>query len=164
MKKMHLLTVAILLAFPLPSLYAVDAHHPEKQAQGKSMPVAGQKGMSGGMMGNMQTHMKEMMQQMQELHKTRDPDKRDLLVEQHMQTMREGMKMMQDMGGGMMMGKGNMEKNKQTGGDMKTRMDMMEQRVEMMQMMMDQMMKSREQANETHKIRRKSNSTTKIIR
>ncbi len=152
MKKVHLLTVAVLLAFPLPSLYADDAHHPEKQAQGKSMPVAGQKGMSGGMMENMQIHMKEMMQQMQELHKTRDPDKRDLLLEEHMQTMREGMKMMQGMGGGMM------------GGDMPGRMDMMEQRIEMMQMMMDQMMQSQEQANETHKIRRKSSSTTKIIK
>jgi len=152
MKKVHLLTVAVLLAFPQPSLYAVDAHHPEKQAQGKSMPKAGQKGMSGGMMESMPAHMKKMMQQMQKIHKTRDPDKRDLLLEEHMQTMHEGMEMMQGMGGGMM------------GGDMPGRMDMMEQRMDMMQMMMDQMMQSREQANETHKIRRKSSSTTKIIK
>jgi len=159
MNRVRLLTVAILLAFPLPSLYAVDAHHPEKQAQGKSSQMAGQKGMSGGMMGNMQTHMKKMMQQMQEIHEARDPDKRDQLTEEHMQSMQEGMKMMKGMGGGMMMSKG-----KPMGDDMRTRMDMMEQRIEMIQMMMDQMMQSREQANETHRIRRKSSSTTKIVR
>jgi len=159
MKSVHLLTVAMLLAFPLPSLYADDAHHPEKRAQGKSAPMAAQKGMGGGMMENMQVHMKKMMQQMQEIHEARDPDKRDRLTEEHMQSMQEGMKMMKGMGGGMMMGKG-----KPVGDDMRTRMDMMEQRVEMIQMMMDQMMKSREQANETHKIRRKSNSTIKIVK
>ncbi len=59
---------------------------------------------------------------------------------------------MQGMGGGMM------------GGDMPGRVDMMEQRMDMMQMMMDQMMQNQEQANETHKIRRKSSSTTKVIK
>jgi len=159
MKRVHLLTVVMLLAFSLPSLYADDAHHPEKQAQGKSAPMAAQKGMGSGMMENMQAHMKKMMQQMQEIHKARDPDRRDRLTEEHMQSMQEGMKMMKGMGGGMMMGKA-----KPTGADMPMRVDMMEQRMEMMQMMMDQMMQSREQANETHKIRRKSSSTTKIIK
>ncbi len=159
MNRVRLLTVAILLAFPLPSLYADNTHHPEKQAQGKSSPMAGQKGMSGGMMSNMRVHMKKMMQQMQEIHKARDPDKRDRLTEEHMQSMQEGMKMMKGMGGGMMMGE-----SEPMGDDVRMRMDMMEQRMKMRQMMMDQMMQSREQANETHKIRRKSNSTSKIVK
>lgn len=151
MNKTLLTTAMIVLAMPMTSSYAVDAHHPGKQAQGLSMPA--QQG--GGMMTEkMQAHMKKMMQQMDEIRDTGDPDKRDKLIEEHMKSMQEGMEMMRGMGGGMMMGAmGGNQKDGQMGGDMPMRMDRMEQRVDMMQMMMDQMMQSQKEAENTRKRR-----------
>jgi periplasmic protein CpxP/Spy len=157
MKKLIVLTAACALALPPLAVYAEKDHHPEKQKTGADMPAQGQPPMGGmmkgGMMGKMQEHMKKMMQQMDAIHKADDAKKRDKLLQEHMQSMQEGMKMMRGMGGGMMkgmMGKGDsgMMMGKgggmMKGGDMPMRHRALEQRVDMMQMMMEQMMRHRQ--------------------
>jgi hypothetical protein len=158
MKKIVVLTSAILLAATVPLIHADDAHHPGKKAEAGSM--AGQPGM-GKMMGNMPDHMKKMMRQMDEIHKTKDPDKRDKLIEVHMQNMHEHMKMMRGMGGMMMskqdgkgmVGKGQMDQGTKMDGGMPMRMNMMEQRMDMMQMMMEQMVQSERAVEQTRRNR-----------
>ncbi|MBI5463008.1 MAG: hypothetical protein HY941_12555 [Gammaproteobacteria bacterium] len=116
--------------------------------------------MGGGMMmsdgdtKNMQEQMRKMQMQMDEIRKTTDPEKRDRLIDEHMQSMQEGMKMMRGMGGSMMhdmMMGGEMPSGKSMqgggmskSGDMMGRMNMMEERMDMMQMMMEQMAQSRQ--------------------
>ncbi len=157
MKKIFVLTTAVLLAAILPLVHADDASHPGKQAGAKAM--AGQPG-KGNMMQKMQAHMKKTMRQMDEIHKTKDPDKRDKLIEEHMKSMQEGMEMMRAMGGGMMMGmqggqgkmgKSQMGQGVKMDGDMQMRMDRMEQRMDMMQMMMEQMAQSGKEVEKTRK-------------
>lgn len=149
MKKILLMAAALTMLMQAPALYADDSHHPEKQGQSKAM----QKGDGGGKsdMGMMKQNMHKMMKQMEEIHATKDPEKRKQLMQEHMQSMHEGMQMMKGMGGGMMMGmmgdkKGGgemmakgMDKNMDSN-DMSQRHQMMEQRMDMMQMMMEQMM------------------------
>lgn len=53
----------------------------------------------------MHDHMKKMMRQMDEIHKTKDLDKRERLIEMHMRSMHEGIEMMRGMCGQMMMEK-----------------------------------------------------------
>lgn len=72
-----------------------------------------------GDMHRMQDIREKMHQQMQEIHNTKDDAKRERLMDEHMQTMQEGMDRMHGMDGNM------------------------EQRMEMMQMMMEHMIKSR---------------------
>jgi len=153
MKKLTVLTAAFALTLPTFTVYAEQAHHPEQQKTAGDMPAQGM----GDMMEKMQQHMKKMMQQMQAIHATDDPEKRDKLLQEHMQSMHEGMQMMRSMGGGMMKGmmgeggggmmKGMMGKG-DTGmmkrGDKDMRHQMLEQRMDMMQMMMEQMMQHRE--------------------
>lgn len=146
MKKTLLMATALTIVMQAPVLYADDSHHPEKQGQSKAM----QKG-AGGDMGMMKQNMQKMMKQMEEIHASNDPEKRKLLMQEHMQNMHEGMQMMQGMGGGMMMGmksdksdsSGMMDKGmgkNMSSNDMSQRQQMMEQRMDMMQMMMEQMM------------------------
>jgi hypothetical protein len=156
-------TAACALALPPLTVYAEQAHHPEQQEIKGAMPAQGQPAM-GGMMEKMKKHMKKMMQQMDAIHKTDDLEKRDKLLQEHMQSMREGMQMMRGMGGGMMKGMmgeggGGMMKgggmtqsdSKSPGDDKDMRHRTMEQRLDMMQMMMEQMMQHREAEQPCHK-------------
>jgi len=153
MKTKLLILTAALTALPVSIIYANDAHHPNKMSPGTTMKG----GM--GMMGNMHTKMQNMMQQMNEIRNTKDPDKRDYLIDKHMKSMREGMKMMDDgmMGGkGKMAGMSNMDKNKNMNKeDMQKRMSMMEERMNMMQGMMGQMMNHSLEKTKTSKIRKR---------
>ena len=59
-------------------------------------------------MEKMHSQMLTMQQQMKEIKATKDPEKRKALMQQHMQSMRDGMMMIgetEDVHGGMMMGK-----------------------------------------------------------
>ena len=163
MKKLIALAAACALTLPPFSVYAEQTHHPEQQETKGEMPAQGQPAM-GGMMDKMQGHMKKMMQQMDAIHKTDDPEKRDKLLQEHRQSMQEGMQMMRGMGGGMMkgmMGEGGGDMMQgggmhQGGGKMSCddkdmRHRMMEQRLDMMQMMMEQMMQHREAERPPHK-------------
>ena len=163
-----------------------EAHHPEPA--GSSAP--GAPAMAGGGMPMMQEHMQKMQAQMEEIHKTSDPDKRDKLIQSHMDSMNEMMKKMQGMhsgkpmmggpgmmGGskdGMMGGPGMMggSKNGMTGGpgmmggskggmmEMMNRQQMMGRRMDMMQMMMDQMMQH-QAATEKSRMQRHEHSKMK---
>lgn len=152
MKTKLLILAAALTALPVSVIYADDAHHPNKTSPGAAM-----KG-DMGMMDNMHKKMQNMMQQMNEIRNTKDPDKRDLLIEEHMNSMQEGMKMM-----GMMDGKGKMggikdmpEMDKSMSKeDMQKRMKMMENRMNMMQDMMGQMMESKTESVKTTKMRKR---------
>jgi hypothetical protein len=117
--------------------------------------------MSGGMpMTLMHEHMQKMRAQMQEIHRNDDPDKRDELLQAHMQDMQETMKMMmQHMHGGKpITGQGGMKGPGDGPGGMMTgdpqgMMQMMEQRRDMMQKMMDQMMQNQAAMEETRMMR-----------
>ena len=154
--------LAVTLAVMNVDVAADDAHHPEKtqaaQPPGQSSGITGGGMTGGGMMMSdgdmqrMQDQMRKMQIQMDEIRRTTDPKKRDRLIDEHMQSMQEGMEMMRGMGGGMMqgmMGGGMHSGNPMQGGnmsktdDMMGRMDMMEKRMDMMQMMMEQMTQSR---------------------
>ena len=70
-----------------------EAHHPESApASAPGMPA-----MAGGCMPMMQEHMQKMRAQMEEIHGTSDPDKRNELIQAHMDSMREMMNKMRDM-------------------------------------------------------------------
>lgn len=147
----------LMLSVLLPSLLAApvaqaadeedhSAHHPPaEQGQANAAPDE----MAGGMkMEKMQEQMKKMREQMEKIQATTDPQERQKLMEQHMQSMREGMKTMRGMGGkmgekkdGPMMADGGKEKDgKPMGMMMMKRHKMMEDRLNMMQMLMEQMM------------------------
>lgn len=103
-------------------------------------PTAGNPGMTmmdEKHMAHMQERMKIMQAQMERIHKAADPAERRKLMQEHMQSMRDGMNMMRGMGGPMMgggKGRGMM------GGDPKQREEIMERRMDMMHLMMEQMM------------------------
>ena len=102
MKKIFALIMASALLLPQLHLYANEEHHPEKQGVKEKTEA------QGGMMGKMEQQMQKMMRQMDEIRKTDDPAKRKKLLQEHMQSMHEGMAMMRNMhgggNGGMMMG------------------------------------------------------------
>jgi hypothetical protein len=104
-----------------------------------------------------------MQQQMDRIRQTKDPKERQKLLQEHMQSMQEGMSMMRGMGGPMMMGmmggqkdamgpgmmgggqKGGMGPGMMGGGPMagmdpKQQQEFTQRRMDMMQMMMEQMM------------------------
>ncbi len=150
--KAHTLITLVTLAMSPGLVLATGAAHETGGHSKDSAPLGGQpmSGMTdGGMsMMSMQKKMQEMRAQMATINKTQDPQRRDELVRQHMDSMREMMKTMQ--GGregkpGMQQG-GSMEK-------MMNQQKMMEQRMDMMQMMMDQMMQNQAAAEETQRIR-----------
>lgn len=154
---MNKLTLSLLLTamLALPVAQAAEeedhsAHHPgaeEGQAAASPDSMAGEKKME-----KMQEQMKKMREQMEKIHATTDPQERQKLLEEHMQSMRDGMKTMRGMGGGKMgmMGKkkdgpmmadgGKEKETKPMGMMMMKRHKMMEDRMEMMEMMMEQMM------------------------
>ena len=149
---MNNLTISVFLAslLALPMAQAADeedhaAHHPGAD-QSQAAPAQDDKA-AGMKMEKMREKMKKMQEQMSKIQSATDPKERQKLMEDHMQSMREGMKMMGAMGGGMMDKKKKGEP-KTDGGDkmggmqmgMMKHHKMMEERMDMMQMMMEQMM------------------------
>ena len=142
----HALFAALMLSvLAMQPVFADDAHHPDQKA-GTAAPAADQT------IQKMQANTKRMQSQLEQMAKSKDPNQRQKLLQEHMQTMQENMMagksmmggmmdcpMMKDgmMGGGMGMmgGKGGMGAS---GGDdmMTKRLEMMEKRMDMMQMMM----------------------------
>jgi len=142
MKAKLILLTSALYILPLSAIHAEEAQHANK---------SGDKTMQGSM-GNMQQQKKKMMQQMNEIKNTKNPEQRDRLIEEHMKSMQQGMKMMggKDMKMGMMGGKEKQGMKM----DMKKHMKMMENRMDMMQDMMGQMMQNSMEMNKTNKIRK----------
>jgi hypothetical protein len=109
MKKFTLCALmASLLAVPVAKAADEEdhsAHHPAAD-QGQSAPAPDDKA-AGMKMGGMQETMKKMQTLMAKIHSTTDPKEREKLLKEHMQAMRESMKMMSGMMdmGGMMGGK-----------------------------------------------------------
>jgi hypothetical protein len=156
MKANTMITLASLLLGSGFALAADDVqehkqHHPDPA----SAATQGAAARSGGEMSmmSMDKQMQKMRAEMEEIHRTKDPDKRDELIGTHMKEMQDMMKMMQ--GEKSMMGKGMGMKGKSGDGsmDMMDRQQMMEKRMDMMQMMMDQMMQNQAAVEETKKIR-----------
>ena len=147
MKKILILVAAAAITVQTSVLYAADKSQPAAQGQNKTM----QMGAGKADMGMMKKNMQVMMKQMDEIHSTKDPEKRQQLMHAHMKNMHKGMQMMRGMGGDMMMGMmgdvkgGDAMMNKEMGENMNCegkgmRHQMMVERMDMMQMMMEQMM------------------------
>lgn len=140
MKRHTLFATLMLSALAMQPVLADDAHHPDQKA-GAAAPAAEQT------IQKMQANTKRMQSQLEQMAKSNDPNQRQKLMQEYMQTAQENMMagksmmggmmdcpMMKDgmMGGGMGMmgGKGGMAGQD----DMMTkRMDMMEKRMDMMQ-------------------------------
>jgi len=154
-KLTHSLLLTAMLALPVAQAADEEghaAHHPAaEEAQTAAMPD----NMAGGKkMEKMQEQMKTMRAQMEKIHAAANPQERRKLMEEHMQSMRDGMKTMGEMSGakgkmGMMdkkkegepmMKEGGKEKEGMQMGMMMKRHKMMENRLDMMEMMMEQMM------------------------
>lgn len=105
-------------------------------------------------MEHMHSHMQKMQEQMKQINATSDPEKRKALMQEHMQSMREGMMMMDKMDKTQesMMSHGAMQKKSmpmdckaddaqcQQMQSMQKSQNAMQERMQMMQMMMEQMM------------------------
>jgi len=96
-------------------------------------------------MQQMQGRMQDMRGLMERIHNTKDPQERDRLMHEHMQSMQQAMSMM----GQMMRGQGDASAEARPCGQgdtacqmqrMQEQQQMMNQRMNMMQMMMEQMM------------------------
>ena len=127
-------------------VFAADEHHPEKAspAAKAGRPLAQPKTDEEAML-QMQQQMKKMHNQMSRMQQATDPAERQKLMDEHMQSMREGMQTMHGIGGGMMSGDmlgqmpkdGTAKSGPMAGGKMSA--EMMQRRMDMMQMMMEQM-------------------------
>lgn len=158
MRTINTLVSATLTAFALSAPYAVadDAHHPDQpkpQSAATAAPVA--PASADKSVQTMKENTKKMQAQLDKIGRAKNPQERQKLLHEHMQTMKENMMMgkgmMDDMMGCPMMKDGMM------GGGMgmmgggtppdaaMNRMNMMEKRMDMMQMMMEQMTKSQAQ-------------------
>ena len=100
------------------------------------MPMDG----PGGTMAQMDTHMKMMRETHDKMMQAKSPEERNALRASHMKHMQDGMAMMGGMGSGGMAG---MQGKSPMAGDVATRQQMMEKRMEMMQSMMQMMMMDR---------------------
>ncbi|WP_342116765.1 hypothetical protein [Pseudoduganella sp. OTU4001] len=136
--------------------HADDKHHPPeaaaKPAQGKpAAATAADKRFNAAY-----DQLKKMIGQMDKIKAAKDPHERHRLMQEHMETMREGMQALRPAGGGAMQMMGcSMMKEPAAGdkddakpcpmmGDARPkpqgeRLDAMEKRMDMMQMMMEQM-------------------------
>ena len=153
MKKLLIGSIVAGLLMGTPVVYADDGHHPDQQGQ-TSKVTAPASAESDSAMQKMQENMKKMRAQLDKIQKTKDPELRQKLMMEHMQTMHENMMM----GRQMMMGTCSMKDGEMMGpmmhgmkdeGEtgmspdaMMDRMNKMEKRMDMMQMMMEQMSKS----------------------
>ena len=145
-KTLSALTLAAALAFASTSTLAANheqdhtEHHPEAPAAVAPAPDMGAKVPPQAMQKQMQA-MKAMHEKMMN---AKTPEERSALMAEHMQTMRDGMGMMQKMGqsGGMggMGGMGASKGGKAMACDMHESHRMMGMRMEMMESMMQMMM------------------------
>ena len=145
-KTLRALTLAAALAFASTSTLAANheqdhtEHHPEAPAAVAPAPDMGAKVPPQAMQKQMQA-MKAMHEKMMN---AKTPEERSALMAEHMQTMRDGMGMMQKMGqsGGMggMGGMGASKGGKAMACDMHESHRMMGMRMEMMESMMQMMM------------------------
>lgn len=158
METINTLVFATLTAFALSAPYAIadDAHHPDQpktQSATTAAPVA--PASVDKSVQTMKENTKKMQTQLDKIGRAKNPQERQRLLQEHMQTMRENMMLgkgiMGDMMGcpmmeGGMMGGGMGMMGGGTAPDAATnRMNMMEKRMDMMQMMMEQMTKSQVQ-------------------
>ena len=93
--------------------------------------------------GKMDAQMKTMQAMHDKMMAAKTPEERSKLMAEHMKTMQDGMAMMEGMSGsgmGTMKGMQGMQGMQGMGGDMATRHQAMEKRMEMMQTMMKMMM------------------------
>jgi hypothetical protein len=141
MKSAHLLSLAIAISSAVGTGWA--AQHDQSTAQRPAGAAAapgsaGMPGMPGATMPGMDAQIRAMRQMHDKMMAAKTPEERNALMAEHMKTMQDGMKMMNDMpsGGSVPMQGGMM-------GDMAMRHQMMEKRMEMMsaamQMMMDRL-------------------------
>ena len=149
-----LTAIAASLLLALPAV-AEEAHHPEQKtdavptAQAPATPAA-KPPAAAQPVQQMQANLKKMDAQLQRIAKEKSEAERNLLLGEHMQTMRENMMLAGGMasgcpmmGSGMMGGGMGMMMGPGAGmtmgpGDMMGRMQQMEKRMDMMQMMMEQ--------------------------
>ena len=102
--KIPAIVAALAAALTFHNATAQDEHSAHHPAGAQAEPGdSGDKAM-GGKMGKMQQQMEKMQELMDKIHATTDPAERQKLMQEHMQAMHEGMKMMKGMGGGMKMG------------------------------------------------------------
>jgi hypothetical protein len=118
-------------------------HHPDiavadQPSTGQAGPAAGPAG--ADRMAAMDRQMKAMREMHEKMANAKTPEERDALMAGHMKTMREGMAMMDMMGGPGMGPMGGMQGGKPMPGTMNERQQMMEKRMDMMQSMMQMMM------------------------
>ena len=105
MKKLSLLIpiLAAVALFAQPVL-ADDVRQPEKTAQATQGGTAGAGEKMNDHESMMQESMKKMHAQMATIHQVKDPKKRLKLLQEHRKSMRDSIKMMREMMGGMAMG------------------------------------------------------------
>ncbi len=113
-------------------------HHPTAAASASAL--------AAGRMADMDAHMKAMQVMHEQMTNARTPEQRQALMAEHMRLMQQGMSMMGGTAPGMHMGMGAMSGGKgmpgMPGGSMssRTRLQMMDERMDMMQSMMQVMM------------------------
>ncbi len=150
MNKITILTAATCLSLMAMPLYADDAHHPEKAQKmtgAKTAPAksAKEEEAAAQHIKPAQETMRKLQDQMGKIRQAKDPGERQKLMQEHMQTMQEGMKHLRGMGGMKMMDMGQEKQGGMMMGDGMMKMhDMMKMRMEMMEMMMEQMMQREE--------------------
>ncbi|MBZ0095244.1 MAG: hypothetical protein K8H75_07760 [Sulfuricella sp.] len=157
MNKLQLAVIALSAILSAPAL-ADDAHHPDQpktQSATTAAPVA--PASVDKSVRTMKENTRKMQAQLDKIGRAKNPQERQMLLQEHMQTMRENMMLGKGMMGDMMgcpMMEGGMMGGGMMGGGMgmmgggaapdaaMNRMNMMEKRMDMMQMMMEQMTKS----------------------
>ncbi len=139
------LALTAALAFASTSAWATN-HEPDHSAHHPGVPSATPAPDSGATVPPqvMQKQMQAMKAMHEKMMNAKTPEERSALIAEHMQTMREGMGMMQKMGqsGGMggMSGMGAPKGGKAMACDMHESHRMMGMRMEMMESMMQMMM------------------------
>lgn len=121
----------------------VVAEKGHDHGNGKGQTMNG-KMMTQEQMMAMQAHMQKMQATMKDIMQETDPEKRNKLMQVHMEQMQNGMQVMNH-------GKAKPMKPM----NMEDRMGMMEERMGMMQMMMGQLMEHESQEKKTRKYPRK---------
>ena len=145
MKKLLIGSMVAGLLMGAPVVYADDAHHPDQQGQTSNTQASAE---GNSAMQKMQENMKKMRAQLDKIQKTKDPELRQKLMMEHMQTMHDNMMMGTcsmkegEMRGPMMHGMMDEGEAGMSPDAMMDRMNRMEKRMDMMQMMMEQMSKS----------------------
>ena len=143
-----ILVVAMVLSL---SVYAQENHQQDEDTEGKPMGGMMMKMMDDNEKTAMHEKMQSMQAMMQKIKQESDPDKRQVLMQEHMVSMQKMMDMMKDNKSDNMSSKKDMNKKGMKNMDMEKRMEMMEEHMGMMKMMMEQMMNHNNEASHTHK-------------